>query len=310
MKIKERDLLERPVPVPSDRLGASDAPDAKDGGGPQPKGGASAHQAGLPPGSRIKTMTGSVGLAMVGVMILVGLWLLAVAFKPGLPSPGQVFAQLRTLLASPLHDKGPNDKGVFLLLGSSLRKVFTGFALAAVIGIPAGFAIGANKTIWRMMNPVIQVLRPVSPLAWFPIALVALKDAAAAGVLTIAVTALWPTLLNTAFGVGGVPQDHRNVARVFRFSKWKYLRHVLLPYSMGSIITGLRLSMGISWMVIVATEMLSGGNGIGFFVWDSYNNNNLAAVVAAIGFIGVIGFALDLVFARLAMRFDYSGAAS
>jgi nitrate/nitrite transport system permease protein len=214
------------------------------------------------------------------------------------------------LLASPLHDNGPNDKGLFLMLGSSLAKVFTGFALASIVGIPLGFLIGTLKRARQSINPLVQLLRPVSPLAWFPLALAAFRDAGRAGVFTIAVTALWPTLINTAVGVAGVPEDHRNVARVFRFDKVTYVRHVLVPNAMVSILTGLRLSMGIAWMVIVASEMLSGGTGIGFFVWDSYNNNNLADVVSAIVVVGMIGFVLDTAFARLAQRFDYVRSAA
>lgn len=251
----------------------------------------------------------SVVLAAAGAAVLLAAWQGAAEWRPDLPSPVDTARELQSLLSAPFRDAGPNDKGLFLQLGSSLLRVFAGFAVAACAGIPAGFAIGASRTVWRAVNPIVQVLRPVSPLAWFPLALVLFKDAPRASVFTIAVTALWPTLVNTAFGVGGVPQDHRNVARVFRFSRRKYVRHVLLPYSMTAILTGLRLSMGIAWMVIVATEMLSGGTGIGFFVWDSYNNSNLAAVVSAILFIGFTGFGLDLVFARLVRRFDYAAVA-
>jgi len=260
------------------------------------------------PGRGIKFLK-ALALAALGWGVLVVAWQLLTMLRPELPTPHQTYAEVKTLLASPFHDKGPNDKGLFLQLGSSLVKVFGGFLAAAVVGIPFGFAIGASKTAWRIFNPVIQVLRPVSPLAWFPLALVLFKNGAYASVLTIGITALWPTLINTAAGVGSIPQDHRNVARVFRFSRFKYVRHIMLPYSMGPIITGLRLSMGIGWMVIVATEMLSGGTGIGFFVWDSYNNGNLAAVAAAIIFIGLIGFAFDAGFSRLAAKFDYAATA-
>lgn len=251
-------------------------------------------------------LASSLGLAVAGAALLVGAWQLLALVRPDLPAPMAALSQLRELMASPFHDYGPNDKGVLLQLRTSLVRVFAGFGLAAAVGIPFGFLIGASKGARGAFNPIVQVLRPVSPLAWFPIALVLLKDAGKASIFTIGVTALWPTLVNTAFGVAGVPQDHRDVARVFRFSRRNYVRHVLLPYSMTSIITGLRLSMGIGWMVIVATEMLSGGTGIGFFVWDSYNNNNLAAVVAAILLIGLVGFGLDLAFAKLARKFDYA----
>ena len=150
------------------------------------------------------------------------------------------------------------------------------------------------------MNPLVQILRPVSPLAWFPIWLVAFSDAKKAAVFVIFITALWPIVVNTAAGAAAVPQDHRNVARVFKFGRFAYIRHVLIPDSLPSIVTGLRLSMGVAWMVIVAVEMLSGGTGIGFYVWDAYNASNLAGVTAAIVLIGVVGLALDLMFLRLA----------
>ncbi|MGH2809693.1 MAG: nitrate ABC transporter permease, partial [Actinomycetota bacterium] len=248
----------------------------------------------------------SAGLAILGMAAVIGLWAGVAAVRPDLPAPADAIAQLKTMLASPFHDGGPNDKGIFLQLSLSLGKVFAGFAFAALVGIPLGFAIGGVGSLRKAINPVVQILRPVSPLAWFPIALVLFKDGVKASMFTIAITALWPMLINTAVGAAGIPRDHRNVARIFKFSKRKYLRHVLIPYSMTSVLTGMRLSMGIAWMVIVATEMLSGGGGVGFFVWDSYNNNNLPAVVSAIVLIGLIGFALDLGFSRLASRFDYS----
>ncbi len=261
-------------------------------------------------GGRLRETAGSVGLALAGVAALVLLWQIVASARPHVPSPGATLTELRTLLASPLRNAGPNigDKGIVVLLGSSLIRLFTGFALAAAVGIPLGFAVGAIEPVRRATNPIIQVLRPVSPLAWFPIALAALSMTPPAAVFTIAITALWPTMINTAFGVGSVPQDHRDVAKVFRFSRAKYIRRVLVPYSIGSIITGLRLSMGVAWMVLVAVEMLAALPGIGGFVWDSYNNNNMPAVAAAILFIGVVGFGLDMILSRIARRFDYSVA--
>lgn len=251
----------------------------------------------------------TVVLGAAGVAALAGLWHVVASARAGFPGPVQVAGELRALLQDPLHETNPNDRGIFLQLSSSLGKVFAGFGLAALVGIPSGFVLGASRLAQRALNPIVQVLRPVSPLAWFPIALVVFKDARQAGIFTIGLTALWPTLINTAVGVAGIPEDHRNVARVFRFGRAKFVRHVLLPHSMGAIVTGLRLSMGIAWMVIVATEMLSGGKGLGFFVWDSYNNNDLASVASAILVIGVVGLILDGSFARLARRFDYREAA-
>lgn len=258
---------------------------------------------------RAAEFSSSVALALLGAAVLLLAWQGFATFRPDLPSPLATFTEFQRLMSDPFHDFGPNDRGLFLLLGETLKKVFGGFVLAAVVGIPVGFAMGASRKAHKAANPQVQIFRPVSPLAWYPLALVLFKNPFGASILTIGITSLWPTLINTAAGVAGVPQDHRNVAKVFRFSRGKYIRKVLLPCSMGSIITGLRLSMGIGWMVIVATEMLSAAPGIGFFVWDQYNNGNLPAVVVAIFFIGIIGFLLDLGLKRLQSHFDYTAVA-
>jgi nitrate/nitrite transport system permease protein len=226
------------------------------------------------------------------------------AWKPAIPSPGVTLSQFKELLADPLRDGAGSDKGVLIQLRGSLGRVAKGFGLAAVVGIPFGLLIGAWRPAWRAANPVIQLLRPVSPLAWYPIWLTMFAGggggaAGPAAVWTIFITSLWPVVINTAAGAASVPVDQRNVSQVFRFGRVAYLRHVLVPHTLPSIVTGLRLSMGIAWMVIVAVEMLSGGVGIGFFVWDSYNAFNLAKVICAIGIIGGVGLLLDLTFLRL-----------
>lgn len=254
---------------------------------------------------RLPRIAESVGLAAVGFGLLVGVWALVASISSGLPSPGGAFSALRTLLSSPFHDHGANDKGIGLQLLTSLLRVFTGFGLAVAVAVPLGFLLGASRRAWAVANPVVQLLRPVSPLAWFPLGLVVFKSAPTAAVSVIFVTALWPTVINTAFGAASVPQSHRNVARVFRFSRLDYVRHVLVPHSLPAVITGMRISMGIAWMVIVAVEMLSGSTGIGFFVWDSYNAANLADVVAAIALIGLVGFGLDSVFGSLLRRVSH-----
>jgi nitrate/nitrite transport system permease protein len=249
----------------------------------------------------------SLALAAVGFLALVGLWwLVAWQWAPDLPTPIMAFHALTGELKAPFHDNGPNDHGVGLQLWTSLLRVFMGFGLATAVAVPLGFLIGASKTAWSAFNPIVQWLRPVSPLAWFPIALVIFQKAPTAAVFVIFITALWPTLINTAHGVASVPQDHKNVARVFKFSRWKYIRHVLAPYSLPSILTGMRISMGIAWMVIVAVEMLSGNSGIGFFTWDSYNGGNLGKVIVAIVLIGAVGFILDVFFQRLQRRTAYA----
>ncbi len=244
----------------------------------------------------------AAGWASLGAAVVIGLWQLAAQVAPDLPTPLEAFRELGRLVSRPFYDNGPNDKGIGLQLLTSLRRVFSGFALAAALGIPLGLLIGASRRAWQALNPIVQILRPVSPLAWFPIWLVVLRNAGSAAVFVIFITALWPTVINTAAGASSVPRDQRNVAKVFRFGRLAYFRHVLVPHTMPSVVTGLRLSMGIAWMVIVAVEMLSGGSGIGFFVWDSYNASNLAAVIAAVLLIGLIGVLLDSTFVRLFKR--------
>lgn len=255
-------------------------------------------------GRRARKVGGQAAFAAVGLLGFILFWQL-VTMVSDLPTPSQSFATLSDLLASPFHDNGPNDKGVGLQLWASLQRVFMGFTLAMLVAVPLGFAMGASKRVWSAINPIVSLLRPVSPLAWFPIGLVVFQAAPTAAVFVIFITALWPTLINTAFGVANVPEDHKNVARVFKFSRYKYVRHVLAPHSLPSIVTGMKISMGIAWLVIVAVEMLAGGTGIGFFVWDSYNADNMSQVISAIFLIGATGVVLDLVFGKILKRVSY-----
>jgi nitrate/nitrite transport system permease protein len=251
---------------------------------------------------RFRDLATSVPFALLGVGCLVALWSLIAWRSPDLPTPIDAWREFVDLMSSPFHDSGPNDKGIGVQLWISIGRVFRGFALAALVGVPLGLLMGGSRRAWQAVNPVVQLLRPVSPLAWFPLGLVVLKDSPQAAVFVIFITALWPIVINTAAGAASIPTDQRNVARVFRFGRVAYVRHVMIPHTLPSLITGLRLSMGVAWMVIVAAEMLSGGSGIGFFVWDSYNGGNLSAVIAAIVFIGLVGVALDSAFVRLGRR--------
>jgi nitrate/nitrite transport system permease protein len=260
----------------------------------------------IPVGRRPNELLATAAYAAAGVALLLLLWQVAsmVAGKD-LPGPAQGLAVLWKLVSNPVYDKGPNDKGIALQFLSSLGRVFTGFGLGSLVAVPLGFLMGASAPGRRLLYPIVQILRPVSPLAWFPIGLAAFKSAGTATIFVIFITSLWPTLINTAFGVMSLPEDHRNVARVFEFSRWKYVTRVLLPYSLPHVLTGLRLSMGVAWMVIVAAEMLAGGMGIGFFVWDSWNALSLERVISAILLIGLVGLALDRAFDWVGQRFAY-----
>lgn len=254
-----------------------------------------------------KAISGIV--AGVGATALIlGLWSLA-AWSAGadLPGPAATLTTFWGLVSNPFYDKGPNDKGIGIQLLTSLGRVGIGFGLASLVAIPLGIAMGATPAVQRVVNPLVQILRPVSPLAWFPIGLATLHSAQPATIFVIFMTALWPTIINTAFGVANIPADHKNVARVFCFSRWKYIQKVVLPYSLPHILTGLRLSMGIAWMVIVAAEMLAGGVGLGFFVWDSWNALKVDRIISAILLIGLVGLILDRVFDFAAQRVAYEG---
>ena len=209
------------------------------------------------------------------------------------PTPAEIAVRLGHLLAHPFYDNGPNDKGIGIQLGTSLLRVAGGFLLAALVAIPLGFAVGMSPLLNAVINPYIQVLRPVSPLAWMPLALYTIRDSAASAIFVIFICALWPMLLNTAFGVAGVKREWRNVARTLEAGFWKTATRVILPAAAPTILTGMRISLGIAWLVIVAVEMLVGGTGIGYWVWNQWNNLSLADIVIAILLIGLVGLLLD-----------------
>lgn len=257
---------------------------------------------------RQRIYSGLSGLlySLMGLGMLILGWALVAAFTTDFPGPRATLKVLCEMLLDPFYVYGPNDMGIGLQLWSSLGRVFAGFSMATIVAIPIGILMGSNRFCHRIFYPVVQILKPVSPLAWFPIGLVAFQSASTATVFIIFITSIWPTLINTAFGVSSIPNDHKNVAKVFGFSNWKYMTRVVLPYSLPHIITGMRLSIGVAWLVIVAGEMLSGGTGIGFFVWDSWNALSLEKVIAAILIIGSVGLLLDKAFSFLERKSTYS----
>lgn len=227
------------------------------------------------------------------------------AAKSGFPGLAEMGAVTLQHLSQPFYDNGPNDKGVGIQLGHSLGRVGLGYLLAALVAIPLGFVIGMSPLMYRALDPFIQVLKPISPLAWMPLALYTIKDSHISGIFVIFICSIWPMLLNTAFGVASVRREWLNVAKTLEVSPLRKAFEVILPAAAPTILTGMRISMGIAWLVIVAAEMLVGGTGIGYFVWNEWNNLSLPNVIFAILLIGVVGMMLDLMFARLQRAVTY-----
>jgi nitrate/nitrite transport system permease protein len=242
---------------------------------------------------------------LAGIGLLVGIWALLTMNGGSFPTPAATFAAAVKLFSDPFYSNGPNDVGIGWNVLNSLERVGLGFGLAALVGIPLGFVIGRFATINHMVSPLISLLKPVSPLAWLPIGLLVFKRADPAAIWTIFICSIWPMVLNTAAGVQRVPTDYLNVARVLNLSEWKIATRILLPAVMPYILTGIRLSVGTAWLVIVAAEMLTGGVGIGFWVWDEWNNLNVAHILIAIFVIGFVGLLLEWGLLAIAKRFDY-----
>lgn len=240
-----------------------------------------------------------------GLLLLISVWSLVSQQSEGLPGPVSTWAAAVELFSDPFYDNGPNDRGIGWNILNSLKRVGLGFGLAALVGIPLGFIIGRFRFMSRMAAPVIGLLRPVSPLAWLPIGLLVFKAADPAAIWVIFVSALWPMIINTAAGVSRVPQDYMNVARVLKLSEWKVVTKILFPFVLPYMMTGVRLSIGVAWLVIVAAEMLTGGAGIGFWVWDEWNNLNVEHIIIAIFVVGIVGLALEQLLLLAARRFNY-----
>ena len=243
---------------------------------------------------------------VLGLGLLTGLWaMVSISTSSSIPSPLETFRQAVVLFSDPFYQKGPNDQGVGWNVLSSLKRVAMGFGLAALVGIPAGFLIGRFDFLSRMFNPLISLLRPVSPLAWLPIGLLVFKGANPAAIWTIFICSIWPMVINTAVGVQRVPQDYMNVARVLNLSEWKIITRILFPAVLPYMLTGVRLAVGTAWLVIVAAEMLTGGVGIGFWVWDEWNNLNVKNIIIAIFVIGIVGLVLEYALIKLATAFTF-----
>jgi len=223
----------------------------------------------------------------------------------GFPTPADMGATAWRQLSNPFYDNGPNDKGIAIQLGWSLGRVGLGFLLACLVAVPLGFVIGMSPLLHKAFDPFIQVLKPISPLAWMPLALYTIKDSSTSGIFVIFICSVWPMLLNTAFGVASVKREWLAVASTLEVKPLRRALRVILPAAAPTILTGMRISMGIAWLVIVAAEMLVGGTGIGYFVWNEWNNLSLTNVIFAILLIGVVGMLLDLAFAGLQRKVTY-----
>ena len=261
----------------------------------------------VPPGAGFdsRALAMKVLPPIVGIAILIAIWSALTREGGGFPTPGATFVEAVKVFSDPFYRNGPNDQGIGWNILYSLYRVGIGFGLAAAVGIPLGFVIGRFEVFNSMASPLISLLKPVSPLAWLPIGLLVFKAANPAAIWTIFICSIWPMIINTAVGVQRVPSDYLNVARVLNLSEWKVVTRILLPAVLPYMLTGVRLSIGTAWLVIVAAEMLTGGVGIGFWVWDEWNNLNVEHIIIAIFTVGIVGLLLEQSLMLLARRFEY-----
>lgn len=270
---------------------------------PQP---VSAWQRLSPSRSTLLNLARAVLAPLLGLLLFLLVWAAIASRSEGLPGPWSTWQAALLLFADPFYDNGPNDMGIGWNILHSLGRVGIGFGLAALVGIPLGFAIGRFAFLNGMLSPIISLLRPVSPLAWLPIGLLVFEAAGPASIWVIFISSIWPIILNTAAGVASVPQDYLNVARVLKLSEFKVLTRILFPAVLPHLMTGIRLAIGVAWLVIVAAEMLTGGIGLGFWVWDEWNNLNVEHILIAIIIVGLVGLALEQMLLLIAKRFDYA----
>lgn len=253
---------------------------------------------------------------LIVLIVLLQVWSGIAAMVEEFPTPSDTYVyafggetadgdELEGVLSDPFYIENQDDKGVFWQIVASLQRVFSGFGLAVLVGVPLGLIIGMSKNFQYAFDPFIQIFKPVSPLAWLPLLLFVFQDIDATAISTIFVTSIWPIIINTALGVKNVNQDYLNVAKVLQFSPIEKVFKIILPVAVPYIFTGMRLSLGIAWLVIVAAEMLTGGIGIGFWIWDEYNNLSYHNIIIGIILVGIIGFILDVLMGRIADYFDY-----
>jgi nitrate/nitrite transport system permease protein len=255
------------------------------------------------PGSWQKTL-GQIAANVIPPLVVMALALIIweiLCATPGasLPAPSRIWADAAELIYSPFFDYGQGDIGLGLRVLTSLQRVAIGFGLAAVVGVSVGALIGQSVWAMRGLDPIFQILRTVPPLAWLPLSLAAFMDAAPSAIFVIFITSVWPVLINTAVGVRNIPQDYRNVAQILQLNQAEFFFKIMIPAAAPYIFTGLRIGVGLSWLAIVAAEMLTGGVGIGFFIWDAWNSSRLSDIIVALAYIGVVGFMLDRLVAAI-----------
>ena len=259
----------------------------------------------LPLRKRLATMSGNIAAQLVPPLIVLALGLLVwelLCGKSGatLPPPSAVLRDTWELIVDPFYDRGGIDKGLFWRLSASLQRVALGYALAAMGGVALGTLVGQSRWAMRGLDPIFQVLRTVPPLAWLPLSLAAFRDGQPSAIFVIFITAIWPIIINTAVGIRNIPQDYRNVAAVLRLNHLEFFWKIMVPSAAPYIFTGLRIGIGLSWLAIVAAEMLIGGVGIGFFIWDAWNSSHISEIILALVYVGLIGFVLDRIVATVA----------
>ena len=237
---------------------------------------------------------------LLAVGAILGLWeLLCAAPDASLPPPSRVVSETWELIVDPFYDRGGIDKGLFWHISASIKRVALGYFLAAIGGIGLGVLVGSSKWATRALDPIFQVLRTIPPLAWLPLSLAAFRDGQPSAIFVIFITAIWPIIINTAVGIRNIPQDYQNVAKVLRLNRGEYFVSIMLPAAAPFIVTGLRIGVGLSWLAIVAGEMLIGGVGIGFFIWDSWNSSRISDIILALIYVGLVGLLLDRMIAVL-----------
>ena len=250
----------------------------------------------------MKLRSGLLNLAPLTVMLVVigAVWQVATDHAgAGLPSPTKIWADSHELILHPFYDHGGLDKGLGLHLFASLQRVALGFTLSAIVGVALGMLVGTSALAMRGLDPIFQVLRTVPPLAWLPLSLAGFRDSHPSALFVIFITSIWPILINTTVGIRNIPQDYRNVSAVLRLNQFEFFWTIMLPAAAPYIFTGLRIGIGLAWLAIVAAEMLTGGVGIGFFIWDAWNSSRIPDIIVALAYIGVVGFILDRLVAAL-----------